>query len=91
MPAMAISSSESTTTNGFFKNGISPTKAGKSKEKTIDKVLRLISENPTITTLELADVCDIGENAVYKVVRKLRENGQISRKGGDKGGEWVIL
>ena len=61
-----------------------------SKEKTLDKVYRLISENSKITTVELAELCGVGENSIYKTVRKLRESGRIVRKGGDKGGEWVI-
>lgn len=63
----------------------------KSKEKTLDKVYRLISENSKITTAELAELCGVGENSIYKTVRKLRESGRIIRKGGDKGGEWVII
>ena len=62
----------------------------KGKEKTLDKVYRLISENSKITTAELAELCGVGENSIYKTVRKLRESGRIVRKGGDKGGEWVI-
>ena len=62
----------------------------KGKEKTLDKVYRLISENSKITTVELAELCGVGENCIYKTVRKLRESGRIVRKGGDKGGEWVI-
>lgn len=62
----------------------------KIKEKTLDKVYRLISENSKITTVELAELCGVGENSIYKTVRKLRESGRIVRKGGDKGGEWVI-
>ena len=63
----------------------------KSKEKTLDKVYRLISENRKITTAELSDLCGVGENCIYKTVRKLRESGRVLRKGGDKGGEWVII
>ncbi len=63
----------------------------KSKENTLDKVYRLISENPKITTVELAELCGVGENSIYKTVRKLRESGRIVRKGGDKGGEWEII
>ncbi len=62
----------------------------KGKEKTLDKVYRLISENSKITTAELAELCGVSENSIYKTVRKLRESGRIVRKGGDKGGEWVI-
>ena len=63
----------------------------KSKEKTVDKVLRLIKANPRITTVELAAECNLKEHAIYKTVRKLRESGKIQRKGGDKGGEWIVL
>ena len=63
----------------------------KSKEKTLDKVYRLISENRKITTAELAELCGVGENSIYKTVRKLRESGRIVRIGGDKGGEWEII
>ena len=63
----------------------------KSKEKTEEKVLRLITANPRITTAELAAECSLNENTIYKTVRKLRESGRIQRKGGDKGGEWIVL
>lgn len=63
----------------------------KSKEKTEEKVLRLITSNPRITTAELAAECGLNDNTIYKAVRKLRESGRIQRKGGDKGGEWIVL
>lgn len=52
---------------------------------------RLILENRKITTAELSELCGVGENSIYKTVRKLRESGRIVRKGGDKGGEWEII
>lgn len=63
----------------------------KSKEKTEEKVLRFITSNPRITTAELAAECGLNDNTIYKAVRKLRESGRIQRKGGDKGGEWIVL
>ena len=88
-------------TEGFFttilrkKKTSSTEQAGenkeKSKEKTEEKVLRLITANPRITTAELAEECGLNENTIYKAVRKLRESGRIQRKGGDKGGEWIVL
>ena len=63
----------------------------KSKEKTEEKVFRLISANPRITTAELAAECGLNDNTIYKAVRKLRESGRIQRKGGDNGGEWIVL
>jgi len=56
-----------------------------------EKVLRLITANPRIITAELAAECGLNENTIFKAVRKLREGGRIQRKGGDRGGEWIVL
>ena len=83
-------------TEGFFttilrkKKASSTEQAGESKEKN-QEILRLITANPRITTAELAEECGLNENTIYKAVRKLRESGRIQRKGGDKGGEWIVL
>ena len=63
----------------------------KSKEKTLDKVYQLILKNHKITTAELAELCGVSENSIYKTVRKLRESDRIIRRGGDNGGEWEII
>lgn len=63
----------------------------KSKEKTSDRVLRLIRNNPYITTSEMAEECGLSDNSIYKAIRKLRERQIIEREGGDKGGKWKIL
>ena len=53
--------------------------------------IRLLKANPRITTVELAEECNLKEHAIYKTVRKLRESGKIQRKRGEKGGEWIVL
>mgnify|MGYP003304001353 CR=1 FL=1 len=62
----------------------------KSKEKSKEKILNLITINPYITTREIMKECQLSESMVYKIVRLLRENGEIERAGGDKGGHWKI-
>lgn len=67
----------------------------KGKEKSIqstamDKILQLIIDNPSITTTELAVACKVSEHAIYKTIRKLRENGIIERSGGRKSGIWTV-
>lgn len=42
-------------------------------EKTTEKILSLISENPNITTEELARVCDMTPDGVYYHTKRLRE------------------
>ena len=45
----------------------------KIKEKTLDKVYRLISENSKITTVELAELCGVGENSILSETILLQE------------------
>ena len=51
-------------------------------EKTTEKILSLISENPNITTEELARVCDMTPDGVYYHTKRLREKGVLIREGG---------
>ena len=63
----------------------------KTTEKTTEKILRLMRENPHITNKELAEACGITEDGVYWNTKKLKENNIIRRVGGDKGGHWEIV
>ena len=85
-------------TEGFFTTVLCkkspsemPKSKEKSKEKTTDAVLRLMRENPYVTTSEIAEECGLSNNSIYKAIRKLRERNMIEREGGDKGGRWKIL
>ncbi len=66
--------------------------AKKGSEKTAQKILELIRENPYITRKELAhEIGDITEDGVKYHLAKLKEKGKIKRVGPDKGGHWEIL
>ena len=60
-------------------------------EKTTEKILSLILENPNITTEELARVCDMTPDGVYYHTKRLREKGVLIREGGRKEGHWVVI
>ena len=60
-------------------------------EKTTEKILSLILENPNITTEELARVCDMTPDGVYYHTKRLREKGVLIREGGRKEGHWVVV
>lgn len=51
-------------------------------EKTAEKILSLILENPNITTEELARLCDMTPDGVYYHTKRLREKGVLIREGG---------
>ena len=65
--------------------------SGKMPEKTSEKILYLISENPRITTRELVDVIGIHERNVARNIKTLQERGLLHRIGGRKEGYWQVV
>ena len=64
---------------------------GKSKEKSKEKILNLIHQNPSITTKELAEMIGLSIAGIEKNLRQMKENNQIRRVGPDKGGYWEVI
>ena len=60
-------------------------------EKATGKILSLISENPNVTTDELANMCNITPDGVFYHTKRLREKGILIREGGRKDGRWIIV
>ena len=52
-------------------------------QKTTQKILDLIKENPYISTVELAEACNLTRDGVTYQIRKLKKNGSIVRIGPD--------
>ncbi len=63
----------------------------KTTEKTTENILKLIIENPQITTKELAKACGLTSDGIFYHTKKLRETGYIKREGGRKEGCWKVL
>ena len=61
------------------------------KKKMPDRILEIIKANPGITVTEIAEQCGLTYNGAYYHIEKMRGKGLLIHKGGDKGGEWVIL
>jgi len=62
----------------------------KSREKSKEKILRLMIQNPEITTRELSDVLDLSIAGVEKTIRMLKGQKKLRRVGPDKGGRWEV-
>ena len=60
-------------------------------EKSSEKILRIMAEQPTITTAILAKEIGISTRAVDKQIAKLKALGQLQRVGADKGGYWKVI
>jgi ATP-dependent DNA helicase RecG len=62
----------------------------KTGEKTGEKVLRLVRENSTISTKELAAALGITRSGVEWQIKKPKSEGLLKRIGPDKGGHWEV-
>ena len=60
-------------------------------QKSTQKKLDLIRENPYVTTQEMADSIGIIRRTVAKHIKSLQEKGIIKRIGPDKGGYWKVI
>ena len=60
-------------------------------QKSTQKILDLIRENPYVTSQEMADSIGIIRRTVAKHIRSLQNQGIIKRVGPDKGGHWEVI
>ena len=63
---------------------------GPGMEKTREKLLRLIRENPSITVLKIAQKVELSPKGVEWNLAKLKKNGLLRKIGPDKGGRWEL-
>ena len=63
----------------------------KSSQKTAQKIIELIKDNPQITRKEMAKLIGITEDGIKYHLINLRKHSKIQRIGYDKGGYWEIL
>ena len=63
----------------------------KSKEKSKEKILQAIANNPYITTAELSNIIGLSVSGIEKNLRQLKEQDKIKRIGPDKGGHWEVV
>jgi len=57
-------------------------------EKSSQKIIELMQNDPTITISDLALRVCITERAIKKQIGKMKAQGHIQRIGPDKGGRW---
>ena len=60
-------------------------------EKTAQKIILLMSENPFITKAQLSENIGISVSAISQQIAKLKKQNLLRRDGADKGGKWVII
>jgi ATP-dependent DNA helicase RecG len=63
----------------------------KTREKTREILLRLLRDDPSIATDELAAAMGITRKGVEWQIRRLKQDGKLKRIGPDKGGSCEVL
>ena len=64
--------------------------AEESTQKSTQKIIELMQNDPAITIADLALRIGITEWAIKKQIRKMKAQGRIQRIGPDKGGRWEV-
>lgn len=63
----------------------------KSSEKTSERILALLKENPRLSAKKLSELLGISSRAVEKQIASLEDKGRLKREGSPKGGHWEVL
>ncbi|MBO4806662.1 MAG: Fic family protein [Paludibacteraceae bacterium] len=63
----------------------------KSGQKTCEAIVTLVSENPQITTTQMAALLGINRSAISKHLKRMQAEGVVRRIGPDKGGHWEVV
>ena len=63
----------------------------KGGQKTKVSIIRMIKDNPSISSIEMANLIGINLSAISKHLKKLKEDHIIKREGPAKGGKWIII
>jgi ATP-dependent DNA helicase RecG len=69
--------------------GTQKTKAG--SQKSSQKILEILREQPKTTIQELASSLAISDRAIKKHISNLKDQGRLRRIGPDKGGHWEVV
>ncbi len=63
----------------------------KTPQKTTQKILEILANNPKTTRKELANLIGISPDGIKWNLDKLKKENKIRRVGADKGGHWEVL
>lgn len=60
---------------------------------TLDELalLKIISENPSITQVQLAEKMGVTDRTIKRKMKLLQEKGLIQREGSKRNGKWIVL
>ena len=56
-----------------------------------NRILKILNENPTISTMELAKISNLGKTRVIEIIKELKEKNIITRVGNNKDGYYKVV
>ena len=63
-------------------------KTVKKTTRTVEKILKILSNTPSITVREMSEILGLSRRGVEEQIKSLKQKGVIRRIGPDKGGHW---
>ncbi|MDR1653882.1 MAG: Fic family protein [Prevotellaceae bacterium] len=63
----------------------------KTVEKTVEKILAIIKNNPHVTQKELAELTGLSRRGIEWNIAQLKQKGILTRTGSDKSGSWKTI
>ena len=78
--------------NGTSQKSGQETEGGtETTQKTTEKILECIKQNPFISRKELSELCGITPDGIKWQLKNMQAHGLIIRIGPDKGGHWEVI
>ena len=59
--------------------------------RTVEKILKILSNTPSITVREMSEILGLLRRGVEEQIKSLKQKGVIRRIGPDKGGHWEVM
>ena len=60
-------------------------------EKTVEKIIQMIKDDPNITIKELSLQLSLTRRGIEEQIKSLKAKGLIRRVDPDKGGHWEVI
>lgn len=74
-----------------LKNRYTHIRCNEEIEKSSEKILKLLKENPELSVADISKLIGISSRAAEKQFANLKEKGKIKREEPDKGGKWIVI
>lgn len=90
-PNAKVAKTEGNPINDSISDMINPVGRRKTVEKTVEKILSAMKDNPSITQRQLVKTTGLSRRGIEWQLNQLKAKGIIRRIGPDKGGRWEVV